>query len=109
MRSDRQPALLQVDVARLCAHVGPLSAVAPIDADSMIAHARSGTFDDDPISNCLASLLAENGEVEADCRRILEELPAGVRAEFLRATSAFEAYNESRQLVAPPPIKSFAV
>jgi pyruvate dehydrogenase E1 component alpha subunit len=109
MRSDRQPALLQVDLARLCAHVGPVPTVAPIDADAMIAQARSGTFGDDPISNCLASLVAESEEVAAGCRRVLEDLPALVRAEFGRASSAFQAYNEPRHLVAPPPPRSYAV
>ncbi len=109
MRIDRQPALLEVKVARLCAHVGPVSKVPAIDAEAMLDASHRGDIGDDPILHCLEQLIRKHPESEAACLDILTDVPVTVRAEFRRGHEAFEAHNLVHQLVAPPPPKSYAV
>jgi TPP-dependent pyruvate/acetoin dehydrogenase alpha subunit len=108
VRSTSRPAVLAVTADRLCAHVGPVSKIAPIDPAAMLAEA-SQTSTRDPIVSCIGAILCDEPQLRDDCLEILQAVPARIASEFRRANAAFEARNATAGLVAPPPPKSHTV
>jgi TPP-dependent pyruvate/acetoin dehydrogenase alpha subunit len=109
MRVDRKPGFLEISVARLCAHVGPVSMIERIDPPRMIAGASACQPTDDPIVHCIAALIGGDQFLASACEAVLDAAVDRARFEFHRGNEEFLAYNESRKLIAPPPPKSFAV
>jgi TPP-dependent pyruvate/acetoin dehydrogenase alpha subunit len=108
VRSTSQPAVLALTADRLCAHVGPVSKIDPIDAGAMLAEAANRATRD-PIASCLGAILRDEPEFRDECIEILERVPTQIAAEFRRANAAFEERNAIAGLVAPPPPKSHTV
>jgi pyruvate dehydrogenase E1 component alpha subunit len=108
VRSTSQPAVLALTADRLCAHVGPVSKIDPIDAGAMLAEAANRATRD-PIASCLGAILRDEPEFRDECIEILERVPTQIAAEFRRANAAFEERNATAGLVAPPPPKSHTV
>jgi pyruvate dehydrogenase E1 component alpha subunit len=108
VRSTSQPAVLALTADRLCAHVGPVSKIDPIDPAAMVAEAAN-TETRDPIAFCIGTILRDDPQRRGDCIEILRAVPARIAAEFRRANAAFEDRNAVAGLVAPPPPKSHTV
>ena len=107
VRSASEPAVLTLVGDRLCAHVGPVSHIAPLGTASRLE--TGDTESRDPIAVCLARIQRELPDLVPRCVEILESVPARTAAEFRRGNAAFEARNSTAGLVAPPPPKSHAV
>ena len=108
VRSTSEPAVLTLSADRLCAHVGPVSKIAPINPQVMLE--ESGDPETrDPIAFCVGAILRDAPQLRGDCLDILQRVPAQVAAEFRRADAAFETRNLTAGLVAPPPPKSHTV
>ncbi len=108
VRSTSQPAVLALTADRLCAHVGPVSTIDPIDTGAMLAEAANGATRD-PIASCVGAILRDEPQLRGECIEILEGVPTRIAAEFRRANAAFEDRNAVAGLVAPPPPKSHTV
>jgi pyruvate dehydrogenase E1 component alpha subunit len=108
VRTTSQPAVLALSADRLCAHVGPVSKIDPIDTGAMLAEAANGATRD-PIASCLGVILRDQPQLRGECIEILNAIPKKVAAEFRRANAAFEDRNAVAGLVAPPPPKSHTV
>jgi pyruvate dehydrogenase E1 component alpha subunit len=108
IRAKSEPAVLTLSADRLCAHVGPVSAVGKIDAGALLAQTgKDGTRD--PIAHCVGAILREQPNLRVECQEILQAVPMKVAAEFRRADAAFQERNKVAGLVAPPAPKSHAV
>jgi TPP-dependent pyruvate/acetoin dehydrogenase alpha subunit len=108
VRSTSEPAVLALSADRLCAHVGPVSKIATINAEAMLEESRDSDTRD-PIAHCVGSILRDRPELRPDCVEILRTVPIEVGAEFRRANATFEDRNAIAGLVAPPPPKSHTV
>ena len=108
IRAKSEPAVLTLSADRLCAHVGPVSKVAPINPEALLAESADSDTRD-PIAYCVGAILREHAELRAECQEILHAVPVKVAAEFRRADAAFQERNKVAGLVAPPPPKSHAV
>ena len=108
VRSTSEPAALTLNADRLCAHVGPVSKVDPINPEAILN--RADDLDTrDPIVRCVGVILRDNPGARADCVEVLTSVPARIAAEFQRANAAFEDRNATVGLVAPPPPTSHTV
>ena len=108
IRSTSEPAVLTLTADRLCAHVGPVSTIAALDADAVLQASREADTRD-PIVRCLGMITNDRPELKSQCAEILRATPLKIAAEFRRANTAFEARNAVAGLVAPPPPKSHTV
>lgn len=108
VRSTSQPGVLALIADRLCAHVGPVSKIDPIDPIAMVAEAGNAETRD-PIAFCVGAILRDEPQLRGECLEILQSVPARIAAEFRRANAAFEDRNAIAGLVAPPPPKSHTV
>jgi pyruvate dehydrogenase E1 component alpha subunit len=108
VRSSSRPAVLALTADRLCAHVGPVSKIDPIEPGAMLAEAANSATRD-PIASCLGAILRDEPQLRDECIEILERVPTQIAAEFRRANAAFEERNTTAGLVAPPPPKAHTV